>query len=127
MSPVTTAAPNAYPCLREDLIIRQVDDDFVIYDPLRDRTLLLNLTAAAVLDHCDGDHTVEEMASEIARIFAVEALDIRADVESIVAYLVTHGLLSSGGSGSLDGRQEETAATPTKTDAPPKDAGGRER
>ena len=88
-----TAASCARPCLREDLILRQVDEDFVIYDPQRDRTLLLNLTAAAMLDHCDGGHTLAEIAFEMARIFNVEVREIIADVEATVDTLATHGLL----------------------------------
>ena len=38
------------PKVRADLVFRTVDEDLVVYDPLSDRTSLLNLSAAVILD-----------------------------------------------------------------------------
>ncbi len=70
------------PCLRQDLISRQIDEDFVVYDPVTDRTLLLNVSSAAVLELCDGRRTLDDMAEEVAAAFRVEPGEVRAEIEA---------------------------------------------
>jgi coenzyme PQQ biosynthesis protein PqqD len=68
-------------------------------DTVRDRDVLLypegalalNATAAAVLELCDGERTVDQIATTLSRRFG-EA-DVRSDVEQLLAEIVTHGLL----------------------------------
>ena len=57
---------------REDLIVRKVDKDYVVYDPVSDITALLNPTAAMVLTQCDGATTVEEIRASIEETFGLE-------------------------------------------------------
>ena len=80
-----------YPRWRDDLIFRQVDEDFVVYDPVTDRTALLNLSAAAVLDLCDGSHTAAEIAAEVAAAFGEPERDILADVEKTLNNFTAQG------------------------------------
>ncbi len=79
------------PRSRDDLIFRQVEEDFVVYDPVTDRTALLNLSAAAVLDFCDGGHTAGEIAAEVAAAFGEEERDILADVEATLNDFMAQG------------------------------------
>ena len=57
---------SAVPDRRPDLIFRQIDDDVCVYDPVRDRILLLNATSALILDLCDGTRTWEQIEAEAA-------------------------------------------------------------
>lgn len=82
------------PRLRDDLIFRQVEEDFVVYDPVSDRTALLNLSAAAVLDFCDGDRTADEIADEIAEAFSVDAETVLADVDAVLMEFMSQGFLA---------------------------------
>lgn len=70
------------PRRREDLIFRQIDDDFVVYDPVSDTTTLLNVSSAAVLDLCDGSRTLDDMTQDVAKAFQVEPDAVRVDVQS---------------------------------------------
>ena len=70
------------PQQRPDLVFRQIDDDFVVYDPVSDHTLLLNASSAAVLELCDGTRTVDDMANEVAAAFQVEPSAVHAEVVS---------------------------------------------
>ena len=81
------------PLLRADLIVRQIEEDFVIYDPITDSTAFLNLAAAAVLELCNGHHTPEEIESEVAQFFALQADAIASDVQTALASFDSHGWL----------------------------------
>ncbi len=81
------------PKLRDDLIFRQVEEDFVVYDPVSDRTALLNLSAAVVFDLCDGTLTIREIADEVATVFTEEQRDLLADVETVLRDLCVQGFL----------------------------------
>jgi hypothetical protein len=48
-------------------------DGLIVYHPDTDRVHYLNNTAAIVFELCDGDHTVTEMAHELARLFGLDA------------------------------------------------------
>ena len=69
-----------HPRQRQDLIFRQIDEDFVVYDPVTDHTLLLNASSAAVLDLCDGSRTLDDMVHEVATAFRVEPDAVRDEV-----------------------------------------------
>jgi hypothetical protein len=70
------------PRRRQDLIFREIDEDFVIYDPVTDHTLLLNVSSAAVLELCDGSRTLGDMVDEVAAAFGVEPGEVCAEVEA---------------------------------------------
>lgn len=59
------------------------------------RCVSLNHTAAAVLELCDGSHTVESIASELAAIFEVEQAAVARDVEQLLDQLRAHQLLTT--------------------------------
>ncbi|MCP4654658.1 MAG: PqqD family peptide modification chaperone [bacterium] len=82
-----------YPRLRDGVIFRQVGKDSVIYNPMTDHTALLNVSAAAVLDLCDGSRTAGEIANELAALFAGEERDVLAGVEATVNDLTAQGFL----------------------------------
>ena len=82
------------PEMRGDLMIRHVDDEIVAYDPMTDRTSLLNLTAGAILDACDGTRTVAEIAAEVARLFSVKPEEILDQVQESVERFANEGLFA---------------------------------
>lgn len=82
------------PKLRGDIIFRRVEDDFVIYDPVTDRTAFLNLSAAVVVDLCDGTRTPDEIAQESSAAFSVDKANIIGGVEQVIHELTTHGFLA---------------------------------
>lgn len=56
--------------------------------------LMLNATAAAVLEHCDGVTTFDDIVDELAEGHATEADAIRLDVWQTVRKLASLGLVS---------------------------------
>ena len=83
----------ARPKLSHRLIFRQVEEDFVAYDPMTDRTALLNSSAAAILDLCDGSRSPGEIVDEVAAAFSVDRESIAPEVDRILGFLAVHGLL----------------------------------
>lgn len=83
------------PRLRSDIALRKVDEDFVAYDPVKDRVVLLNLTAAVALELCDGERSCEEIAEQVRARFqgaGEEALD---EVRAILLQFSANGLVES--------------------------------
>jgi hypothetical protein len=63
MEPFERAQPKA----RQDgLVVERVGEELLIYDLERDRAHCLNETAALVFEHCDGRHTVGELAARLS-------------------------------------------------------------
>lgn len=71
-----------------DLEINQVPDGYVIYQSERDRVHFLNSTAAAILELCDGQHSLLEIAGILQVAYELPAApedDLKTSVESLVA------------------------------------------
>lgn len=85
------------PRARTDVVFRQLDDEWVIFDPTADRLHALNLTAALVWAHLDGSLDPPAIARAVAAAFdpppAVEA--IAADVVAVIERFRAEGLLQS--------------------------------
>lgn len=86
-----TSPDSKHPRLRDDLVIRQIEDQFVVYDPVEDATALLNASAALVMELCDGTRTPDDIAVEVARVFAMKPDDVRDDVREACADFAAKG------------------------------------
>lgn len=49
-----------------ELAMQESGDEVIVYDPRRQEAHCLNRVAATVLRYCDGKHTVDEIAAELA-------------------------------------------------------------
>jgi hypothetical protein len=90
---------SAPPNRRPDLIFRRIDDDVFVYDPIRDRVLLLNATSAFILDLCDGTRSWEEIEAEVAAAFPVARELVASDVAAMRQQFRHAGLFRSGTGG----------------------------
>ena len=68
---------NYRPKLREGVVFRQVEEDFVVYDPQSDRTVLLNLSAAALLELCDGSLNIADMVERVGSSLSLPAQQLQ--------------------------------------------------
>lgn len=62
----------------DNLVIRELDDETLVYDMERDEAHCLNHTAALVWQHCDGKTT----AAQAARILENQ-LDVKVDTDVV--------------------------------------------
>ena len=60
---------SAMPKAREDVVFRPLADEWVLFDPLRHQLHVLNLTAALVWAHCDGETSLEALVEEVESAF----------------------------------------------------------
>ena len=68
---------------RDDVILRQLDDEWVIYDPLSQELHVLNPTAALVWLYCTGDKTSSAIVAALEGVFQdqVSTHQLASDVE----------------------------------------------
>jgi hypothetical protein len=85
------------PKLRAELIFRQLEEDLVVYDPVTDITALLNASAAAVLDLCDGTRESHEIAAEVAAMLKVDGQSISGEVKKALNDLSARGYFCAVG------------------------------
>nr|WP_243435854.1 PqqD family protein [Acanthopleuribacter pedis] len=84
--------------IRQDLIFRELEGCFVVYDPVCDTTAVLNVQAAAVLDFCDGTFNPDQIAAELADTFGTTAAAVAGQVNSLLQDFAAKGWLQSPGS-----------------------------
>lgn len=70
---------------RDGLVVRELPDEVLVYDPESHRAHCLNSTAAAIWRYCDGETTAEEIAFRLAR-------EIGEAVEEDVVWLALQDL-----------------------------------
>lgn len=81
---------------RDDVVFRQLDTDWVIFDPGADRLHSLNLTAALIWSHLTGEAELDEIADQVGAAFEppVAGTEILADVRATVQRFRDEGLLA---------------------------------
>jgi PqqD family protein of HPr-rel-A system len=82
---MSTHSLTAHPIQRQGVWRRQTETEVALYDPDNGKVHLLNDTALAIWDLCDGTTTPEEMIEAICELFRmhrdVVAEDVRRTLE----------------------------------------------
>ena len=60
------------PAAKSGLELVESPDGLIVYDETTDRVHHLNQTAAVILGLCDGTQTVDDIAIQVARMFATD-------------------------------------------------------
>jgi hypothetical protein len=56
----------------DDLLIEQLSDETIVYDLRRNRAHSLNRAAAVVWRHCDGHHSISDLAGVVRREIGID-------------------------------------------------------
>ncbi len=91
---MVTRASQGLPTARDDVLLRRVGSEWVLFDARHERAHVLNLTAAVVWTYCDGSHGSDAIADAVAG--AVEGADpptLRSDIELVLRRFADEGLL----------------------------------
>jgi hypothetical protein len=80
----------------------ELDDNVAVYDDVGQLLILLNTSAAAVWERCDGRTTVDDMVRALAVAHGAHAEDVAEDVRLTVAKLAELGLVAEAGPGTGD-------------------------
>jgi hypothetical protein len=91
---MTTNPSGDRPKGREDIVFRQLDDEWVLFDPEADRLHALNLTAALVWSHCTGELDASAIADAVGGSFdpPVAGGDVLTDVKATLERFSEEGL-----------------------------------
>jgi hypothetical protein len=89
MSPPTAQMPRR----RTDVILRDEETRSLIVVPDQDRVHVLNPTARALWELCDGTTTLEELTAAICELFDVAQEQATADVSEALRLLEENELM----------------------------------
>src|SRR4051812_3934684 len=81
------------PRAAEELVIRELDGEAVVYDARDGQLHHLDLPAALLLDLCAGTATMEQMATEISSVYGLPQEKTAKQVRQIVRGLRRRNLL----------------------------------
>ncbi len=88
------------PLRREGAAAVELDDNVALYDEVGQLLIMLNSSAAAVWECCDGTTTVDDMVHEFAEAHRADASSAEAigeDVRRTVSKLAELGLVVEAG------------------------------
>ena len=84
------------PIVCDDLQYHQLEDGAVLYDISQDKVYTLNLTAAYVLNFCDGSHSVDEIIARVKESISGRPQgSVAKDVRAAILQFRDAGLLQS--------------------------------
>jgi hypothetical protein len=72
-------------------------------------THVLNKTAAAVWELCDGEHSLDDIAGRLCERFEVTFDEVRSDIEEVIDKLIDLGLLGRSGKTATERGEDPTA------------------
>ena len=82
------------PLGRDDLTIREVDGEFLLYDPVKDTVVLINHSAAVIFDLCDGTRTESEISAEIQRLYDLRAKQADKELRTTLDEFTQNNLMA---------------------------------
>jgi hypothetical protein len=91
---MNTSVLHKRPLRSPEVWVRQTRGENAIYDPATGSVHLLNETAQAIWDLCDGDTTVAEMVEAICTLTAMHRDIVVEDVDRILTDFGAAGLLT---------------------------------
>jgi PqqD family protein of HPr-rel-A system len=81
------------PVRRKDVWLRNTKDEIAVYNPATGDVYLLNETALAIWDLCDGETKPEEMMTAICDVTGLPPEVVAEDVERIILEFDTAALI----------------------------------
>jgi PqqD family protein of HPr-rel-A system len=86
-----------FPCRRADVVYQSAGEETLLYDPLADAVHVLNPTALAVWELCDGQHTLADIEAYLRVHFGDPVgQDVAGDVEAVLDTFEKEGLVNRG-------------------------------
>lgn len=84
------------PIKKSDLILKDLGDEFLIYSAENKELHVINQTARLIWEMCDGEHSVNDMESEIRAHFSVpQEMSIVTDIRNTINTFQEKGLLKN--------------------------------
>ena len=94
--------PRSVPVRRAGASAVELDDNLALYDEVGQLLILLNTSAAAVWESCDGTTTLDDMVRRLAGAHAADVGEVGEDVRQTVRKLADLGLVvDASGTGGV--------------------------
>jgi len=85
------------PVRNPEIQLQELGDETILYSPEQEAVHVLNQTALLIWQHCDGQNTINDIATIVQENFNVkEARDIHADIRRTLEVLVEKNLVENG-------------------------------
>jgi hypothetical protein len=84
------------PKRREDVLTEPLDGETVVLDLVSGEYHLLNPTGQLIWEHCDGEHSLDDLANVLVQGFGLTTDEALADVRHLVERLQGADLLQRG-------------------------------
>lgn len=81
------------PARRSDVWLRQAGEENALFDPQNGSVHILNETALAIWELCDGETSPEEMVDAVVTLFGMHQDVVEEDVKRILGDFEHAGLL----------------------------------
>ena len=85
--------PESRPTRQDGLSLRESGDESVLLDREHDRMYVMNDTALALWQLCDGETTVEEMLTAAVGLFDADRAQLQHDVMDALVAMEHRGLI----------------------------------
>jgi pyrroloquinoline quinone biosynthesis protein D len=72
------------PTPSKDVSLQRVGDEAILHDRRNGRAHVINESAARIWDLCDGQHTLDQIATAFAASYQLAAPDVSEDVQYIL-------------------------------------------
>lgn len=94
---------DATPTRRDGVWLRQAGEENAVFEPASGSVYLMNETALAIWDLCDGRTTAGEMIDAVCEVSGMHAEVVQEDVGRILDEFERAGLITWGGQGEVTG------------------------
>ncbi len=81
------------PTPNKDVSLQRVGQEAILHDRRNGRAHVINESAAQVWELCDARHSLDQIVSAFATLYALPDADVRADVQYILAKFHDLGVL----------------------------------
>ena len=78
---------------RDDVLTEPFEDQAVVVDLVSGEYHTLNQTGMLIWEHCDGKHSLDDLAKVLVQRFELDADEALTDVRYLIERLSTAGLL----------------------------------
>ncbi len=108
--PDESPSPEWRPRRRAEASGVELDDNVAVYDEVGQLLILLNRTAAAVWERCDGHTTAEEMTRDLSSAHDADPALVAEDVRRTLGKLAELGLVDGPDGATEAADQRDPAA-----------------
>ena len=85
---------NDKPVARQEVLERQVGDEWMLYDAVGRAVHVLNVPARFVWQRCDGQHALDDFVREAREEFDVDDASARQDIAECLQALHLAGVIA---------------------------------